>query len=210
MLDYEPNVITNFTNKLVDSLKEAGYSEVDACIQCGTCSGGCPSGRRTALRVRTIIRKVQLGIDDVLSENDIWYCSTCYTCLERCPRKLPITDMIIYLRNLAVQKGFMHENHLDLCKKLLFSGHGVPIDNRKWKDLREYYGLDRIPPTVHSHKKDLDEVKRLLISSKFNELVGVDSDELEIESIIKTSKAEETIANYIIEEKKLKTSEIKE
>ena len=120
MLDYEQNIITDFTNELVDSLKEAGYPEVDACIQCGTCSGGCPSGTRTALRVRTIIRKVQLGIDDILSENDIWYCSTCYTCLERCPRKLPITDIIIYLRNLAVQRGFIHENHLDLCKKFCF------------------------------------------------------------------------------------------
>ncbi|MFX0008329.1 MAG: CoB--CoM heterodisulfide reductase subunit C [Candidatus Hermodarchaeota archaeon] len=208
MLDYEPKIITDFTNEIVESLKEAGYSEVDACIQCGTCSGGCPAGRRTALRVRTVMRKIQLGIDDVLSENDIWYCSTCYTCLERCPRKLPITDMIIYLRNLAVQRGFMHKSHLDLCKKLLFSGHGVPIDNEKWKDLREYYGLERLPPTVHSHKKDLDEVKKLLISSKFNELVHVDSEELEIQPELKPSKEEATIVNYVIEEKKLKTSEI--
>ncbi|MFW9969863.1 MAG: CoB--CoM heterodisulfide reductase subunit C [Candidatus Odinarchaeota archaeon] len=210
MLDYEPNIITDFTNELVDSLKEAGYSEVGACIQCGTCSGGCPSGKRTALRVRTIIRKVQLGIDDVLTEDDIWYCSTCYTCLERCPRKLPITDMIIYLRNLAVQKGYMNKNHLELCKKLLFSGHGVPIDDKKWKDLREYYGLKPLPPTVHSHKKALDEVKKLLISSNFNELINVDSEELEIEREVRPTKEAETIANFVIEEKKLKTSDIKE
>jgi heterodisulfide reductase subunit C len=208
MLDYEPKIITDFSNDIVESLREAGYPDVDACIQCGTCSGGCPAGRRTALRVRTVMRKIQLGIDDVLSENDIWYCSTCYTCLERCPRKLPITDMIIYLRNLAVKRGFMHNSHLDLCKKLLFSGHGVPIDNEKWKDLREYYGLKRLPPTVHSHKKALDEVKKLLISSKFNELVNVDSEELEIQPELRPSKGEETIVNYVIEEKKLKTSEL--
>ncbi|MFX0021471.1 MAG: CoB--CoM heterodisulfide reductase subunit C [Candidatus Hermodarchaeota archaeon] len=210
MLDYEPNIITDFRNELMDSLKEAGYPEADACIQCGTCSGGCPAGTRTALRVRTVMRKIQLGIDDVLSDNDIWYCSTCYTCLERCPRKLPITDMIIYLRNLAVQKGFMHKNHLDLSKKLLFTGHGVPIDSEKWKDLREYYGLKRIPPTVHSHKKDLDEVKKLLISSKFNKLVNVEVEELKIPPEIKLSKGEETIVNYVIDEKKLKTSEMQE
>ncbi|MFX0038866.1 MAG: CoB--CoM heterodisulfide reductase subunit C [Promethearchaeota archaeon] len=210
MLDYEPNIITDFTNELVDSLKKAGYPEVDACIQCGTCSGGCPSGTRTALKVRTIIRKVQLGIDEILSENDIWYCSTCYTCLERCPRKLPITDMIIYLRNLAVQKGFIHESHLELCKKLIFSGHGVPIDSKKWKDLREYHGLQPLPPTVHSHKKALNEVKKLLLSSKFNELINIDSEDIKLDHEIKPSKGVETIANYVIEEKKLKTSEIKE
>ncbi|MFW9877066.1 MAG: CoB--CoM heterodisulfide reductase subunit C [Candidatus Thorarchaeota archaeon] len=207
MLDYEPEIITNFSNELVDSLKEAGFTEVDACIQCGTCSGGCPAGKRTALKVRTIMRKVQLGVDDVLSQKDIWYCSTCYTCLERCPRKLPITDMIIYLRNLAVQKGFLLEKHLELCKKFCFSGHGVPIDNNKWKDLREFYGLNRIPPTVHSSKKDLDEVKKLLISSKFNQLVHIDSEELDVKVESKSTNVEETIVNYVIKEKKLKSSE---
>lgn len=210
MLDYEPDIITNCTNSLVDSLKEAGYAEVDACIQCGTCSGGCPSGERTALRVRTIIRKIQLGIEDVLSENDIWYCSTCYTCLERCPRKLPITDMIIFLRNLAVQKGFMLEKHLDLCKKFCFTGHGVPIDDKKWKMLREFYGLKKVPPTVHSHEKDLNEVKNLLISSKFNELINIDSEELGVKKKAKVSLVEETLEKYITEEEKLKISKIKE
>ncbi|MFX1345867.1 MAG: CoB--CoM heterodisulfide reductase subunit C [Promethearchaeota archaeon] len=209
MLEYKPEIITNFSNELVDSLREAGFTEVDACIQCGTCSGGCPSGKRTALKVRTIMRKVQLGVTDVLSENDIWYCSTCYTCLERCPRKLPITDMILYLRNLAVKKGFMHEKHQELCKKFCFSGHSVPIDNKKWQDLREYYGLDRRPPTVHSNKKDLIEIKKLLVSSKFIELLNIDSEELEIQSEIKPAEVEDTIVNYLLKEKKLKSSEIK-
>ncbi|MFX1493696.1 MAG: CoB--CoM heterodisulfide reductase subunit C [Promethearchaeota archaeon] len=183
MTEYKPEIIKNFTNDLVDSLKDAGYPQVDACIQCGTCSGGCPSGKRTALKVRTIIRKVQLGIDEILSENDIWYCSTCYTCLERCPRKLPITDMIIYLRNLAVQKGFILKSHLDLCKKIYNSGHGVPIDDEKWKKLRESYGLNQIPPTVHSHEKDLKEIQTLLKSAKFDKLVNLDSERKENKEI---------------------------
>ncbi|MFX0057782.1 MAG: CoB--CoM heterodisulfide reductase subunit C [Candidatus Hodarchaeota archaeon] len=176
MIEYEQEIIKNFTDDLVNSLKRAGYPQIDACIQCGTCSGGCPSGKRTALKVRTIIRKVQLGIDDIFSDNDIWYCSTCYTCLERCPRKLPITDMIIYLRNLAVQKGFILESHLDLCKKLYNTGHGVPIDDEKWKKLRESYGLEQIPHTVHSHEKDLKEIQKLIKSAKFDKLVNLHSE----------------------------------
>lgn len=176
MIESEPEIIKNFTEDLADSLKNAGYPQIDACIQCGTCSGGCPSGRRTALKVRTIIRKVQLGIEEILNTNDIWYCSTCYTCLERCPRKLPITDMLIYLRNLAVQKGFILESHLDLCKKLYNSGHGVPIDDDKWKKLRKAYGLKQIPPTVHSNKRDLEEIQILLHSAKFDKLVNLKSE----------------------------------
>ncbi|MFX1496290.1 MAG: CoB--CoM heterodisulfide reductase subunit C [Promethearchaeota archaeon] len=180
MIDSEPEIIKSFTDNLANSLKNAGYPEINACIQCGTCSGGCPSGRRTALRVRTIIRKVQLGIEEVLTEKDIWYCSTCYTCLERCPRKLPITDMLIYLRNLAVRKGFILESHLELCKKLYDSGHGVPIDDDKWKRLRQSYGLKQIPPTVHSNQTDLKEIQILLHSAKFDKLVNLDSKKKEV------------------------------
>lgn len=210
MIEYESEIIKNFSDELVDALNEAGFSDVDACIQCGCCSGGCPAAKRTSLKVRTIMRKIQLGIDDILTEDDIWYCSTCYTCLERCPRKLPITDMIIYLRNLAVQNGFMHESHHELCKKFCFSGHGVPNDDEKWKVLREFYGLSRIPPTVHSDKKALIEIKKLLISSKFNELVNISSEDLEIADEIKSPKDESKIVHYVIEEKKLKSLEIKE
>lgn len=179
MIDFEQEIIKDFTDDLANSLKKAGYPQIDACIQCGTCSGGCPSGRRTALKVRAIIRKVQLGIDEILTENDIWYCSTCYTCLERCPRKLPITDMLIYLRNLAVQNGFMLESHLDLCKKLYSTGHGVPIDDDKWSELRKSYGLKQIPPTVHSNQKDLEEIQILLQSAKFDKLINLDSEKEE-------------------------------
>ena len=47
-----------FTQKFVD----AGIETVDHCFQCGTCGGGCPSGRRTPYRVRQIVRKCLLGL----------------------------------------------------------------------------------------------------------------------------------------------------
>ena len=45
-----------FTQKFVD----AGIETVDHCFQCGTCGGGCPSGRRTPYRVRQIVRKCHI------------------------------------------------------------------------------------------------------------------------------------------------------
>jgi len=179
MSDLRSVKITNFSNDLSDQIKDAGFKEIDGCIQCGTCTGGCPSGRRTALSTRSIIRKVQLGLDEVLYDRDLWYCSTCYTCLERCPRKLPITDIIIQLRNLAVQKGNMHPTHVSLSHHLYNTGHGVPIDNEKWENLREYHDLSAKPPTVHSHPEAIKELQILLESSKFDELVGIEIEESE-------------------------------
>ncbi|MFX1408359.1 MAG: CoB--CoM heterodisulfide reductase subunit C [Promethearchaeota archaeon] len=181
MSKVKSNVISQINNDLADQLKEAGYKGIGGCIQCGTCSGSCPSGRRTALSVRTILRSVQLGIDDILSDDDIWYCSTCYTCFERCPRNIPVTDMIIYLRNLAVQKGYMHKSHVELCHKLIETGHGVPIDNEKWSDLREFYGLKRKPPTVHSNYSALSEVQELIVISNFDALIETKPVEVEEE-----------------------------
>ena len=38
-----------FTQKFVD----AGIETVDHCFQCGTCGGGCPSGRCKKMFIRT-------------------------------------------------------------------------------------------------------------------------------------------------------------
>ena len=174
MENLQSNRITKITDDLSDLLRDAGYLEVSACIQCGTCSGGCPSGRRTAFKTRTLMKKVQLGLtEEVLSDKQLWFCSTCYTCLERCPRGVPITDAIIYLRNLAVQKGYIQAPHFVLCKMLYNTGHGVPINDEKWSKLREHYKLDGVPPTTHKFPDAYKEVQTLLKSTKFDELTGV-------------------------------------
>ena len=202
-------VITKVKDNLSNLMREEGYKGIGGCIQCGTCSGGCPSGRRTALSVRKIIRQVQLGIDDVLSSDDIWYCSTCYTCLERCPRNIPVTDMIIYLRNIAVQNGYMHKSHVELCKKLIETGHGVPNDDSKWSDLREFYGLSRIPPTVHSDEHALDEVQKLVMISKFDSLIDIEPAEfVEEPGMIEVLyQVEDNIPKFVVSKKNAKQLE---
>ena len=103
--------ITEIKNNLVEELVNEGCKEIMSCMQCGMCTGGCPSGRRNALRTRKIIRLALLGLDEVLEDEDIWFCSTCYTCFERCPRQVPTTDIILKLRNLAVREGHIHPSH---------------------------------------------------------------------------------------------------
>ena len=74
--------------------------------------GSCPSGRLTAFRTRQLIRKAQLGLkDDILQSPDLWMCTTCYSCVERCPRDVEIVDIITVMRNMAVKEGFMADEH---------------------------------------------------------------------------------------------------
>ena len=161
-------------SKITQKFVDAGLEQIRACINCGTCSGGCPSGRRTAMSTRSVIRRALLGDESVLSDIEIWFCSTCYTCYERCPRNIPITDIIIKLRNIAVEEGYLLDSHLELSELFYETGHGVPVNapaHKNWRDLRESVGLPPLPPTIHSYPKELEECQTLMELSGFKELL---------------------------------------
>ena len=81
----------DFTAEFID----AGIETVKHCFQCGTCSGSCPSGRRTPYKVRQIVRKCLLGLkEEVITDDALWMCTTCYTCQERCLRSVKIVEII--------------------------------------------------------------------------------------------------------------------
>lgn len=157
--------------EFVDKIVEAGADRIRTCIQCGTCSSVCPSGRRTAFRTRELIRKALLGLkDEVLSSPDLWLCATCLTCLERCPRQIKVTDAIIIMRNMAADEGFMLPQHKKASKKLLETGHAVPLDAAN-QEMRKELGLQEVPPTVHSHKDALNDVKTIMERTGFKKLI---------------------------------------
>ena len=168
-------VYKSTSSRIAQKFVDAGLEKIRACINCGTCTGSCPSGRRTAYRTRSAIRKALTGDESVLQDIDIWMCSTCYYCYERCPRDIPVTDMIIKLRNIAVEEGYILDNHLVLADKIFYAtGHGVPAnqpDQQQWRDLRESYGLPPLPPTVHSHPEALKECQKLMEITGFRKLL---------------------------------------
>ena len=166
-----------FTQKFVD----AGIETVDHCFQCGTCGGGCPSGRRTPYRVRQIVRKCLLGLkEEVISDPALWMCTTCYTCQERCPRSVKIVDIIKMARNEAAKAGYMADAHKATGSYVIKFGHGVPI-NDKTKDLRKAIGLDELPPIVHAFPEALEEVQKICAACEFDKLIGFNMETGELE-----------------------------
>ena len=166
-----------FTQKFVD----AGIETVDHCFQCGTCGGGCPSGRRTPYRVRQIVRKCLLGLrEEVVSDPALWMCTTCYTCQERCPRSVKIVDIIKMARNEAAKAGYMADAHKATGSFVIKFGHGVPI-NDKTKELRKAIGLDELPPTVHAFPEALEEVQKICAACEFDKLIGFNMETGELE-----------------------------
>jgi heterodisulfide reductase subunit C len=157
-----------FTKEVIN----AGADTVTLCFQCGTCTGSCPSGRHTAFRTRKLLRRVQLGFrDDVLPSDDLWLCTTCYTCYERCPRGVHIVDIILTLRNMAVKEGYMAQAHKDTAKRLIDTGHTIPLGD-KFKALRKNLGLSELPNTTLSDKKALEEVQKIVQITCFDKLIA--------------------------------------
>ncbi len=166
----------NFRNEVIDAgskfYNKEEIEKLRQCLQCGRCVGGCPSGRRTSWRIRKIFEETSTGLKDkVLSSDDLWKCTTCYTCQERCPRGIHTTDIVRILRNMAVKNGNIKESHRKIAKAFMASGHAVPI-NDEMKAVRKNMGLSEVPPTTLSDPEGLKEINKLLEKTGFKVLVA--------------------------------------
>ncbi len=140
-------------------------TEILTCIQCGTCHASCPSGKYTSLNIRKIVRDSEKK--DISEQPELWMCTTCYNCQERCPRGIKVTDAVLTLRNEAVKKGKILPAHRKVCDFLIETGQSIPLDD-KHMDIRKNLGLG-IDETAR--KKARKDVKILLRSTGFQELI---------------------------------------
>jgi heterodisulfide reductase subunit C2 len=173
-LSPNPTGVVDFNLNIVDEITlDKNMNRLRACIQCGECTAGCPSGRWTAMRTRRIIRRALTGMKAVLSDPEIWECTTCFTCYERCPRNIPVTDIIIAIRNIASREGYIQDAMKGIIKNLIETGHAVPIDdvNSNWAKLRVAHGLPPLPPTVLSFPSALNELQILVDLLRFKQRI---------------------------------------
>ncbi len=74
------------------------------CLQCGSCGGSCPSGPDMDHTPRRLFAMIDAGMrDEVLKSNTPWYCVSCYYCTVRCPKEIPITDIMYTLKQMAIE-----------------------------------------------------------------------------------------------------------
>lgn len=79
---------------------------VQACIQCGTCTGSCPNEFAMDLTPRRLWRMVLMGQEEAIFESQTFtLCSSCYSCTLRCPRGLPLTQAMAALKQAAAARA---------------------------------------------------------------------------------------------------------
>jgi len=84
---------------------------VKVCMQCGLCSGFCPLGKFWDHPPQEIFMMIRAGKRrEVLESDAMWMCTSCYNCIVRCPRQLPITHIMHGLAHYAKRLGLVPRN----------------------------------------------------------------------------------------------------
>ncbi|PLX33803.1 MAG: heterodisulfide reductase [Hyphomicrobiales bacterium] len=84
-----------------------GGDKMNMCMQCGTCSGSCPNGTEMDVGPRKLFMMVRAGMkEEVLNSSTLWECTSCYRCVARCPRGVPVTYIVQGLASVAAREGY--------------------------------------------------------------------------------------------------------
>ncbi len=117
---------------------------IESCVEIGACESVCPavqSGR--LLSPRMLVRKLssldnEEEIIPMLSEEELWSCTTCGACMDACPVKVRHVDLIVDLRRKLVEMGKLDEKKSSLILSVSRYKNALnmpPYNRHKW--LRE-------------------------------------------------------------------------
>jgi len=159
-----------------------GAERISLCFQCGTCTADCVIARFSNLyKPRRIARIVQLGLKErLISDDDLWLCTTCFTCVDHCPQEVEVSSIVRALRNMAVkEKRRMPSVFKTFASNILKSGYVYLMPRSRLKR-RE---AEELPPLPKSKVEDVAKLfeatgfLKILESAESFEKVEVKVDE---------------------------------
>jgi heterodisulfide reductase subunit C len=156
--------------KAPDFVKEItshiGGETLTLCYQCGTCASSCPVARITKkYNPRLVIKSSLLrSRSQVVGQDPIWLCCSCYNCQERCPQGVEIADVIYALRNIALREGHAPKAFVEMASNFVTEGRVVPVSAFTLKR-RGSYGLPPLKAT------GIEALRKILAATSFSTTV---------------------------------------
>jgi ferredoxin len=119
-----------FREKVKELLPE---SNLNLCLTCGACAGGCPATGLENMDPRKFVRMVVLGLDEEITTTPwVWMCTQCQRCIYACPMKVDIPRMV-YLARQTWPRETRPKGILGSCDMALrnesCSAMGTPPDD---------------------------------------------------------------------------------
>lgn len=82
------------------------------CMKCGKCSASCPSFNEMEYAPHKFVDMiVHNRVQELLDSKSIFYCLSCFACVERCPRGVEPAKIVEAIR--VVKQREVGENYLD-------------------------------------------------------------------------------------------------
>ena len=156
----DTEAITRLESGFAKEVTSASSVDLYACYQCQKCTNGCPVSFAMDYYPHQIIRMIQLGLTDEISQaKTVWLCASCETCFTRCPNEVDIPALMDHFKQRIIQQG---ENPVE---------RGVAIFHRSFvNNIRRYgriyeAGLMRdyfLKTSIAERKLDIKEMIRYL------------------------------------------------
>lgn len=148
-------------------MEEFEFKEIkrrlNVCYQCGTCVSSCAAGLVNPQKnLRRLIQNLINSADESeLKQNDLlWLCSNCYQCEDRCPEGVPLTTLLIRLKNMAVERGFIPASVQKEIETLAAHGFTYP-PVKSMISRRRRLGLPDLPRPADAEMQKLINLARV-------------------------------------------------
>ncbi len=88
-----------------EDIMRIGAVDPDKCMQCGKCSGACPSYDEMEYHPHQFASLVKKGqVEKLMASNAMYKCLSCFACSERCPRNVEPSKIIEAVRLAVIRK----------------------------------------------------------------------------------------------------------
>jgi len=137
------------------------------CLQCAVCTGSCPSAQVVqGFNPREIILRYMLygEQEEVLRDENLWACTTCHACQERCPHEITITGLLTHIMNLAARRGNLPRNLRETILLMAKTGWSVRANPHSDK-VREQLGLKPLK------RPNSEEIRMILREAGLGEIL---------------------------------------
>lgn len=136
------------------------HKDIWYCFNCGTCISGCPASEADPpLLIRSLVRKVLLGLEDELLDDDTpWICVTCSKCEEMCPMGVRPFELCLEIRKWQCKND---ETRIPPSTVELYNrGYTQPVE--KADEVRASVGLGPLP-TLPQFPDLLEKFQKMLM-----------------------------------------------
>ena len=92
-------------NKQAQLIREISGVNPLKCMKCGKCSASCPSFNEMDIPPHLFVSYVQNeNLEALLESKSLYKCSSCFACIERCPRDVKPGKLIDAARQVVLRQ----------------------------------------------------------------------------------------------------------